>query len=151
MSPSGRRRVVVRCSRAWYVVLTWCVLSSSTSSDTVRELVLVRAAHLILIPNPGLGLGWVSPRQPNLSFWENFQKKKRFFHRNRHSTTTVKPMVAAIWNPQHHRYLVAFYQKSAIPYRHGATITAIWQHYSGHIIKLTNDIGTFGFEISSLN
>jgi len=86
------------------------MVPSSTSGVRV-VLALVRAAHPILIPKLDLGLGRVSPRLPNLSFWENL-KKKRFFRHNCYSATTVKPMAAAMAPPVE---------------THNAT--AIWWHF----------------------
>ena len=62
-----------------------------------------------------LGYGWFRSAQPLSRTF--FKIKNPLFH---HSRDSAMAMAAAISNPQRHRYLVAFFQNSAMPWRcHG--------------------------------
>ena len=125
--------VAVRCS------CVWCVVLSSTSGETVRELALVHGAVVAgaccLLPaaragvccscwrwssraaccsshfdsKTGFRVGSSQPKTTQSVILEKFSKKKSFFRHNRHSATTVKPMAATMVPPFETRNAIAIW------------------------------------------
>ena len=119
--------VVVRFSHAW------CIVPSSTSGDTMRELALVRVACCVLLISFWFQtqvLGWVGSAQDGPICHFGKIKKKII-------SSTILPPLLNLWRPSWHHHL-----KPATPPLFGGILSKIrhailpWRRHNHHLTTL---------------